>query len=81
MKVLTERRLDDANDDRLTEEVVYFNNGCVVRRVKNAKGKVTESEILIRLVYGDRETVNEILELLTTKYARVISSSGRAPDS
>ena len=70
MRILTERRLDDADEDRLTERVVYFNNGCVVRQIVNAKGVATEKEILIRLVYADRTTTNEILELLTAKYEK-----------
>jgi hypothetical protein len=76
VRILLEKRLDDADEDRLTERVVYFDNGCVVRQVLNAKGNPTEKEILIRLVYADRKTINEILELLKPKYAKRFNMGG-----
>lgn len=68
MRILTERRLENATADRLTERVVYFDNGCVVRQVMDAKGEATEKEILLRLVYANDEVTETILNALRNKY-------------
>jgi hypothetical protein len=69
MRVLNERRLYNADEDRLTEQVVYFDNGCVVRHTKDAKGKVTQKQILVRLLYADDELLDELLALIQAKTA------------
>ena len=49
----------------LTDQVVYFpSNGCVVRQKKDAKGAILESEILIRLVYGNQQHIEVVLDAL-----------------
>jgi len=62
MQILTEKILEH---DELKESVVYFpNNGAVVRQRRNSKGVVTYSEILVRFVYANEETIKVIIEAL-----------------
>jgi len=69
MKILAERRLEDADEDRLVERVVYFPaNGAVVRQIVNAKGVAVAKEVVIRLVYGSTELTNTILNMIQSKY-------------
>jgi len=64
-RVLTEKVIEANNDGMLTESVVFFpGNGCVSKQVKNEKGEVKRSEILVRLVYANEAVTEVVLEAL-----------------
>lgn len=48
----------------LENGLVYYANGVVVKETKNEEGKVTQREMLVRLVYGDEEITDAILEAI-----------------